>query len=359
MFWILKVETKPTTGWTGRIRFNPVSHFSMGATWDPYVVPAGSPGRALAHIDLGYTSSCAMHSVYTHCLHTEPLCALTGRSTVTSEPSSSRTRQVMVVLAAPAAGMWTDAPPVTTAGACTTCCWWARSRGFPLTAPPPPPSPPPLPSRSSLSLVWKRLRERRLNVRRRKPIIFPIHEARRSVPRPWKLLHTTAGVLLLLPPPPPRGEESLSRHGGDFRAADQSSGWMSAAAERLRPHTNETNTDRATSGPPTIQSGVDDRTLSRKHTNPFPPPPPPPPPVLSSPVHLPPALLGSLLRTDSKILEKSRPTLRSGSPWVTRGRRGGRRGWKEVWSPLDRHRTPAACCRLFPPGEAKVVLPHR
>ena len=182
----------------------------------------------------------------------------------------------MVVLAAPAAGMWTDDPPVTTAGACTTCCWWARSRGFPLTppAPPPPPSPPPFPSRSSLSLVWKRLRERRLNVRRRKPIIFPIHEARRSVPRPRKLLHTTAGaagVLLLPPPPPPpppRGEESLSRRGGDFRAAAQSSDWMSAAAERLRPHTNETDTDRATSGPPTIQPGVDDRTLSRKHTQP-------------------------------------------------------------------------------------------
>lgn len=58
---------------------------------------------------------------------------------------------------------------------------------------------------------------------------------------PWSPIHTTvaaAGQLLLLllqppppaPPRPPRGKESLGGHGGDFRAADQSSGWMSAAA---------------------------------------------------------------------------------------------------------------------------------
>lgn len=301
-----------------------------------------------------------MNSVYTLCrpasTHRTDFSALTGKSTVTSEPSSSRTRQVMVVLAAPAAGMWTDAPPVTTAGACMTCCWWARSKGFPVTppAPPPPPSPPSFPSRSSLSLVWKRLRERRLNVRRKKPIIFLIHKTRRSVLRPWKLFHTAvgaAGVLFLLPPPPPprppRREESLSRHGGDFRAADQSSGWMSAAAGGLQPHTNETNTDSLPRRQPVDHQSfgpVWTTGLSHGNTN------SPPPPPLSCPFPCTCLLLCSLLRTDSKIPEKSRPTLRSGTPWVTRGR-GGRR---KVLSPLDRT-GPRWLLLLVPTGESKLV----
>lgn len=125
-----------------------------------------------------------------------------------------------------------------------------------------------------------------------------------------KLFHpavAAAGVLLLLlalppqPPRPPRGEESLSRHGRDFRAADQSSGWMSAAAAGgLQPHTNETNTDR----PPTIRPGVNDKTLSRKCKQ----------SSSSCPFPCTCLLLCSLVRTDSKIPEKSRPTLRSGTP---------------------------------------------
>lgn len=228
--------------------------------------------------------------------------SLTGKSTLTSEPSSSRTRQEMMLLAVPAAGMWTDAPPLTTAGAWTTCCWWARSRGFPVTPPAPPPAPPPpLPSRSSLSLVWKRDRERRLNVRRRKPIIFLIHKARWSVLCLSKLFHTTvaaAEVLLLLPSPPPRplrGEESLSRHGGDFRAADQSSGWMSAAARGLQPHTNESNTDRPTRRQPIdfqSFSPVWTTGLSRKYSTNR-------PPRLSCPLQCTCLLFSSLLRTDS------------------------------------------------------------
>ncbi|KAF3839779.1 hypothetical protein F7725_018496 [Dissostichus mawsoni] len=106
------------------------------------------------------------------------------------------------------------------------------------------PGHPSCPPSSSPLTVPLRLRERRLNVRRRKPIIFLIHKVRRSLLCPGKVFHTTggeAGVLLLLlspppPPRPPRGEESLSRHGGDFRAADQSSGWMSAGDPSRIPY---------------------------------------------------------------------------------------------------------------------------
>lgn len=229
----------------------------------------------------------------------------------------------MAVLAVPAAGMWTGAPPVTTAGAWTTCCWWARSRGFPDTPPPAPP-PPPLPSRSSPSLVWSR--ERRLNVRRRKLIIFLIHRAGKSSGLcPLRVFHTAVSLFLLRPPPPPSpprppwGEESLSRHGGDFRAAAQSSGWMSAAAaaaERgLRPHTNSTLRRPLLR----IRQPVDLRPASRlclcqdsvtetpRSLLPL---------SCPSAVHLPP--LRSLLRTDSKIPEKSLQTSPQQREWVRR-----------------------------------------
>ncbi|KAM3614104.1 uncharacterized protein V6R79_010282 [Siganus canaliculatus] len=60
-----------------------------------------------------------------------------------------------------------------------------------------------------------------------------------------------AGVLLLLPPPPspppaaaapprpPQGEESLSRHGGDFRAA--SSGWMTLSRKCTQPSSSSSS----------------------------------------------------------------------------------------------------------------------
>lgn len=80
------------------------------------MVPTGSPGHTLTHTDLDYhlvlLRALCLHTPRGQCKHTEPLSghrtgfsALTGKSTLTSEPSSSRTRQVMVVLAVPAAGM--------------------------------------------------------------------------------------------------------------------------------------------------------------------------------------------------------------------------------------------------------------
>lgn len=72
----------------------------------------------------------------------------------------------MASLLLPAAGMWTTAPPVTTVGAWITCCWWACSWWACSTAFPP------LPVPSSSSDVRKRRFDRRLNVLRRKPIIF-------------------------------------------------------------------------------------------------------------------------------------------------------------------------------------------
>ncbi len=86
---------------------------------------------------------------------------LTGNSTLTSDPSSNRTLHVMASLLLPAAGMWTTAPPVTTIGAWITCCWCACSTAFP-----------PLLVPSCSSDVRKRRFDRRLNVLRRKPIIF-------------------------------------------------------------------------------------------------------------------------------------------------------------------------------------------
>lgn len=96
---------------------------------------------------------------------------LTGNSTLTSEPSNSRTLHVMAALLLPAAGMCTTVPPVTTAGA-GICCWCAWSARF---TPRPPPS--------SSSDGRKRLRERRLNVLRRKPIIFQVKEKAGKVTR--------------------------------------------------------------------------------------------------------------------------------------------------------------------------------
>lgn len=92
-------------------------------------------------------------------------CSLTGNSTLTSEPSNSRTLHVMAALLLPAAGMCTTVPPVTTTGPGICCCWYAWSAVF---TPRPPPS--------SSSDGRKRLRERRLNVLRRKPIIFQMKE---------------------------------------------------------------------------------------------------------------------------------------------------------------------------------------
>lgn len=232
---------------------------------------------------------------------------LTARSTVTSEPSSSSTRQVMMLLAVPAAGMCTDAPAVTTAGAWTTCCWWARSKGVPSSPPPAapaPPSPPPPaaappPSRSSLSLVWKRLRERRLKVRRRKPIIFPPLGA---------LVANRVRVLLHSPPAvaaaaaeasfsssaAPRGrgvtEQAPGRLQGD-QITPSSSGWMSG----LQPHTNESrrgstavhSSSRVAARGASLSGGtLTTVTTVPQHT--------PTHPVRSSAVHLPACLLAPL-----------------------------------------------------------------
>lgn len=122
---------------------------------------------------------------------------LTGKSTTRSLPSSSRTRQVMLLLAVPAAWMWAEPPPVTTAGAWTTCCWWGRSKGFPVTPPAPP-----LLSRSTLSLIAKR----RVNVRRRNPIIF-LWSTRRAAACRVREKCSTLVIPAALSVRPPRGEE--------------------------------------------------------------------------------------------------------------------------------------------------------
>lgn len=132
-----------------------------------------------------------------------------------------------------------------------------------------------------------------------------------------KLFRTTvaaAGVLLLLlalppPPRPPRGEESLSRHGGDFRAADQSSGWMSAAAgDSSRILMKLTQIDHRGANQLTTDHSVRcerQDSLAEMHTALL---------RLSCPFSCTCLLLCSLVRTDSKIPEKSRPTLCSGTP---------------------------------------------
>lgn len=141
---------------------------------------------------------------------------------------------------------------------------------------------------------------------------------RRSLLCPGKVFHTTggeAGVLLLLlspppPPRPPRGEESLSRHGGDFRTADQSFGWMSAG-DPSRILMKLTQKDHRGANQLINWPGVND---SHGNTS-----SPPPPPVLSSPVHLPPALLAVAHRLSNT---GEIPTDAS-AVGVTQGREGG------------------------------------
>ncbi|KAI4810650.1 hypothetical protein KUCAC02_013588 [Chaenocephalus aceratus] len=239
-------------------------------------------------------------------------------------------------------------PPLTTAGACNDLLLMGQEQGFPVTPPapppPPPPPPPPLPSRSSLSLVWKRLRERRLNVRRRKPIIFLIHKVRRSLLCPGKVFHTTggeAGVLLLLlspppPPRPPRGEESLSRHGGDFRTADQSFGWMSAG-DPSRILMKLTQKDHRGANQLINWPGVND---SHGNTS-----SPPPPPVLSSSC-APASCFACCCAPTLKYRRNPNRRFRRGS------HTGPGRGSKD-WSPL--HRNPGGGCCLFPPANRNYL----
>lgn len=180
---------------------------------------------------------------------------------------------MMLLLAVPAAWMWAEPPPVTTAGAWTTCCWWGRSKGFPVTPPAPAP---PLLSRSTLSLVAKR----RLNVRRRNPIIF------------LRLRVVSAGSAprCEFPPPPPSftfgGKESLRRI-GDLSLP------QAAAGDSGRMLINQP-VDL-----PIIRSGVSDFVTGKPGER---------APPSSSPCTC--SALGCA-QTRKKIPEKRRPTLRA------------------------------------------------
>ncbi|KAK5862324.1 hypothetical protein PBY51_017734 [Eleginops maclovinus] len=139
------------------------------------------------------------------------------------------------------------------------------------------------------------------------------------------------------PPRPPRGEESLSRHGGDFRAADQSSGWMSAG-DSSRILMKLTQKDHRGANQLINWPGVNDSHGNTSN--------PPPPPVLSSPVHLPPALLAVAHRLSNP---GEIPT--DAPQWESHGAGEGKE------SLITSAPEPGGLLLLIPTSEPK--LPHR